>query len=96
MRLGKTRPDFVFTQPKLAVFVDGCFWHGCSQCRRNLKPKTNRSFWNSKIEANRSRDRRNSRNLRAKGWRVIRIWEHSLKANLAKPIDSIRSMLIRR
>lgn len=92
IRLGKTRPDFVFSHPKIAIFVDGCFWHGCRRCRRNLKPSTNRAFWIEKIETNRSRDRRNSRWLRAQGWSVIRIWEHALKTDPVKAIGSVRSL----
>jgi DNA mismatch endonuclease (patch repair protein) len=70
------RPDFVFPQLKLAVFVDGCFWHGCPM--HGTQPKTNAAFWREKIARNRSRDRRVTRALRARGWRVVRIWEHAL------------------
>jgi DNA mismatch endonuclease, patch repair protein len=69
-------PDFVFRRKRLAVFVDGCFWHGCPRCYR--VPRTNSAFWQAKIQANRKRDARVSRNLRKQGWRVLRIWEHSL------------------
>jgi DNA mismatch endonuclease (patch repair protein) len=71
-------PDFVFLKSKLAVFVDGCFWHGHA-CGRNLKPKRNASLWQQKIDGNQRRDRRNAKSLRAAGWRVIRIWECTLK-----------------
>jgi DNA mismatch endonuclease (patch repair protein) len=71
------KPDFVFSASKLAVFVDGCFWHG-HDCGRNLKPKRNAQAWRKKITGNRLRDRRVSRKLRALGWRVIRIWECAL------------------
>lgn len=71
------RPDFVFPQQKVAVFVDGCFWHGHA-CGRNLTPKCNSALWQKKIIANQSRDRRNTRALRAAGWRVVRIWECAL------------------
>jgi DNA mismatch endonuclease (patch repair protein) len=70
-------PDFVFTRQRLAVFVDGCFWHGCPKhCRM---PASNRKYWNNKILRNKRRDRLVSRALRQKGWRVARIWEHELK-----------------
>lgn len=72
--LGK--PDFIFPKLKLAVFVDGCFWHGCP--KHGTKPKTNAAFWRKKIETNKARDRRVNRELRAKGWRVLRIWDHEL------------------
>jgi DNA mismatch endonuclease (patch repair protein) len=71
------RPDFCFVDERVAVFVDGCFWHGCQQCRRNL-PHARRIFWRKKIESNRRRDRRIGRLLRSEGYSVIRIWEHSL------------------
>jgi DNA mismatch endonuclease, patch repair protein len=71
-------PDFVFLKSRLAVFVDGCFWHGHA-CGRNLSPKRNASLWQQKIDGNRRRDRRNAKSLRAAGWRVIRIWECTLK-----------------
>lgn len=70
--LGK--PDFVFPKARLAVFVDGCFWHGHpKKCRM---PKTNRDYWEKKIGRNVSRDRAVSRELRTRGWKVLRIWEH--------------------
>jgi DNA mismatch endonuclease (patch repair protein) len=70
-------PDFVFPKSKVAIFVDGCFWHGCKLCYK--APKSNTEFWSAKIAYNRRKDRRVSRQLRAKGWHVIRVWEHSLK-----------------
>lgn len=79
--LGKSRPDFVFRKQRLVVFVDGCFWHGCIHCQRNLTPSSNVEFWKKKIEGNRARDRKHSSNLRRSGWRVVRIWEHNLKFN---------------
>jgi len=70
------KPDFVFPARRLAVFVDGCFWHGCPKhCRM---PASNRKFWRNKITRNRQRDREVGRLLRARGWRVLRIWEHAL------------------
>jgi DNA mismatch endonuclease (patch repair protein) len=70
-------PDFVFPESKLAVFVDGCFWHG-HDCGRNLKPKRNAKLWRHKFSANQQRDALVTRTLRSKGWRVIRIWECAL------------------
>lgn len=70
------KPDFVFPKAKLAVFVDGCFWHGCPVHGRI--PKGNAAFWREKIERNQRRDRQVNRRLRAKGWHVMRIWEHAL------------------
>ena len=72
--LGK--PDFIFPKQRLAVFVDGCFWHGCA---RHCKfPAGNRAFWEKKLSGNQARDRRVNRALRKLGWRVVRIWEHDL------------------
>lgn len=73
--LGK--PDFVFPESRLIVFVDGCFWHGCPRCY--TAPKQNAEFWAEKVRRNISRDRKNERKLRAEGWHVVRIWEHALK-----------------
>lgn len=70
-------PDFVFKSSRVAIFVDGCFWHGCPRCYR--PPKSNRSFWACKIGRNRRRDRRADRELRTEGWRVLRIWQCSLR-----------------
>lgn len=73
------RPDFFFISGKLAVFVDGCFWHGCNKCGH--VPKTRSRFWSAKIERNRQRDKRTARALRSSGIRVLRIWEHSLNSS---------------
>ena len=70
------KPDFLFREARLALFVDGCFWHGCPKhCKI---PAGNRAFWKKKFAANKARDRRVNRVLRKNGWRVIRIWEHEL------------------
>lgn len=70
-------PDFIFPKLKLAVFTDGCFWHG-HNCR-NTTPKTNSEFWQKKILKNKNRDLRVTLSLQEKGWKVIRIWECQLK-----------------
>lgn len=75
------RPDFIFRNARLAVFVDGCFWHGCPIHGRT--PTTRRTHWRKKLEANRARDRRVGCELRKRGWRVLRIWEHSLHPRAA-------------
>ena len=71
------RPDFSFQNQKVAVFVDGCFWHGCPKCFQ--LPKQNRAFWKAKIEGNRKRDRLVNGRLRSIGWKVIRIRECQLR-----------------
>ena len=72
----KVRPDFVFSKLRLAVFVDGCFWHGCP--RHGTQPKANRAFWKRKFARNIARDRQVNRTLHSQDWRVFRIWEHEL------------------
>jgi DNA mismatch endonuclease (patch repair protein) len=72
----RVRPDFSFPKLKLAVFVDGCFWHGCKMCYR--QPKSRKGFWGAKVLRNLERDRFQSRHLKRIGWRVLRIWEHEL------------------
>ena len=70
----RTRADVVFTRWRVAVFVDGCFWHGCPD--HWTAPKANAAWWREKIEANVARDRRADVGLAAEGWLVVRIWEH--------------------
>src|SRR4051794_33758388 len=69
----RTRADVVIRPSLLAVFVDGCFWHGCSD--HGVRPKANRDWWRQKLDANISRDRRVDAALREAGWEVIRVWE---------------------
>ena len=84
------RPDFVFPRAGVAVFLDGCFWHGCPRhCRI---PKARRKYWREKIARNRRRDRAVSRALRAGGWRVMRVWECRLKSPAAA-LRRLRKML---
>jgi DNA mismatch endonuclease (patch repair protein) len=71
------RPDFYFRTARLALFIDGCFWHACPKCGRI--PKTRTRFWREKIESNRRRDIRTSRSLRRQGYQVVRVWEHEVK-----------------
>lgn len=70
-------PDFAWPRAKVALFVDGCFWHGCPHCRRYSK--SNKSFWNLKVKNNRARDRRVAAKLRRQGWSVVRVWECAVK-----------------
>lgn len=76
-RVMRVRPDFVFPSARLAIFVDGCFWHACPL--HSKMPENNRSFWEAKLQANVARDRRANRLLRRAGWSVLRIWEHELR-----------------
>src|SRR5882724_991507 len=72
------KPDFVFLEKRLAVFVDGCFWHGC-RCKRLSKTRT--LFWRQKITSNKRRDRRVAASLRLLGWSVVRVKECRLKSD---------------
>jgi DNA mismatch endonuclease, patch repair protein len=88
------RPDFVFSHKKLAVFVDGDFWHG--HPTRARIPTSNRSFWEQKIKGNIIRDRKVGKLLRQRGWKVIRIWESSLKLFPNRCIGRLRRELDKR
>jgi DNA mismatch endonuclease (patch repair protein) len=70
------KPDFVFPKQRVAIFVDGCFWHG--HPKRCRIPETNREYWERKVHRNMARDRAVSRVLRENGWKVLRIWEHKV------------------
>lgn len=76
------KPDLFFERKRVAVFVDGCFWHGCPLCGH--VPKTRTEFWQAKIQRNKHRHIFVARQLKEKGIRVIRIWEHSLKSDVGK------------
>lgn len=76
--------DIVFIGARVAVFVDGCFWHGCPL--HATWPKENAGFWRAKIEANRARDADTTRRLRELGWGVIRVWSHEDPAEAARRI----------
>lgn len=77
--------DIAFTRARLAVYVDGCFWHGCPQ--HHVRPRANSEWWNWKIERNQARDRDTDRQLEASGWAVVRIWEHVLVAEAADEVE---------
>jgi DNA mismatch endonuclease (patch repair protein) len=87
------KPDFIFMRRRIAIFLDGCFWHGCKRCR--TVPEANHTFWAKKIMRNRKRDKNVLHLLQAKGWKVMRVWEHELRKNrgdiLQKVIDLVKS-----
>lgn len=85
------KPDFLFRVMGVAVFVDGCFWHGCNRCGHI--PGKNRSFWAAKLARNRERDRAAERALRAAGIRTVRFWEHELRDDLAGSVERLRRIL---
>jgi DNA mismatch endonuclease (patch repair protein) len=74
LRIESCRPDLVFRAPRVAVFVDGCFWHGCPD--HYVRPRSRDRFWHRKLVENVERDIRQTAALEEKGWRVCRIWEH--------------------
>lgn len=71
------QPDVAFVRKQVAVFIDGCFWHGCPHCRKKL-PATNRDYWERKIKRNIELDKLHDRQLRRGGWAVVRVWEHDI------------------
>jgi DNA mismatch endonuclease, patch repair protein len=87
------RPDFYFSGPRVAVFVDGCFWHGCRKCGHI--PKSNQPFWDAKIQSTRIRDRRTTAQLRKQGIHVVRFWEHDLSLDLPDCIDRLMAAIKR-
>lgn len=86
-------PDISFLQEKVAVFIDGCFWHGCPWCYR--RPKSHRAYWDAKVRMNMRRDQNVNRDLRAAGWAIMRFWEHELKRNVSGCIDKIQRKRVR-
>ncbi|MGY4772894.1 very short patch repair endonuclease (plasmid) [Kribbella sp. CWNU-51] len=80
----KPRPDIVFTRARVAVFVDGCFWHCCPEHGR--PPTRNTAYWGPKLERNLARDEMNTAGLTEAGWTVVRIWEHDPVSDAAERI----------
>ena len=87
------RPDFFFSEAKLAVFADGCFWHGCQKCGH--VPSKHTGFWRAKIKRNRERDKEKTAQLQARGFAVLRFWEHDLRDDLDGCVIAIRDGLDR-
>jgi DNA mismatch endonuclease (patch repair protein) len=85
------KPDIVFVKKKIAIFIDGCFWHKCPICFQ--EPETRKEFWMKKIQSNIDRDKKVNKQLKSDGWVVIRIWEHEIKKNPEKYIEIISEKL---
>lgn len=85
------RPDFAFPKLRIAVFVDGCFWHGCPKCF--VPPKSRQDYWEPKIQRNRARDKSVAKELKKRGWKSLRIWEHEFKnpKNLLRKLSPLNS-----
>ena len=81
------RADIVFVRARVAVFVDGCFWHRCP--RHGVRPRVNSDYWDAKIANNVLRDRRNDDALRERGWCVVRVWEHEPPDTAANRVASL-------
>lgn len=81
-------PDLVFNSFRLAVFIDGCFWHCCP--KHGTIPSSNKSFWRRKLEVNVARDKRNKRILRKHGWKVVNVWEHQVRRD---PVSCVVKIL---
>ncbi|PIW79582.1 MAG: very short patch repair endonuclease, partial [Parcubacteria group bacterium CG_4_8_14_3_um_filter_48_16] len=80
-------PDFIFQKEKVAIFIDGCFWHGCPRCK--TQPKTNAEYWKLKIANNQKRDKEVKKQLIRDGWKVFRFWEHEIKKNPNRVMNKI-------
>lgn len=79
--------DVAFTRLKVAVFLDGCFWHGCPI--HGTMPKANQAWWADKLQANRARDDDTDRHLRGEGWQVVRFWEHEKADDVASTVSRV-------
>ncbi len=89
----RCKADIVFPAARIAVFVDGCFWHGCEL--HGAIPRANAAYWRQKLGANVERDRRNDRALGEAGWNVIRVWEHEDVAEAAQRVEArVRQALV--
>jgi DNA mismatch endonuclease, patch repair protein len=85
------KPDVVFGKQRVAIFVDGCFWHGCPVCRRKL-PQTNHEYWVRKINRNVAKAEAINDQLRGDGWTVVRIWEHEVRK--AADLERVRGRIL--
>jgi DNA mismatch endonuclease (patch repair protein) len=85
------RPDVVFVSRRIAIFVDGCFWHGCPD--HGVRPKTNSAFWNKKILGNMDRDQKNRKLLEKEGWTVLRFWEHEIEKDSEGLLKRLKHLL---
>lgn len=85
------KPDFFFPKKRVAIFVDGCFWHACPTCGHI--PKTNRPFWQEKLRTTSMRDRKNTKTLRHDGIRVLRFWEHDVLLRSERCVKQIQEFV---
>lgn len=85
------KPDFLFRERKVVVFLDGCYWHGCPRCGH--VGEVNKPYWSAKIQGNRDRDQRNTRQLEDEGYTVLRFWEHELAESPALCLEAVRTAI---
>ena len=83
----RRRADIVFTKQKVAVFIDGCFWHGCPE--HYIAPRANREYWADKVAGNEARDRDTDHRLHDTGWTVLRFWEHEDAGDVARRVELV-------
>ena len=86
------KPDLVFVSAKVAVFVDGCFWHGCPE--HATWPKSNAGFWATKLRENMDRDQRVNEQLRQMGWHVLRLWQHEVERNPGEAVERVKRLIV--
>jgi len=83
------KPDIVFTKKRIAIFIDGCFWHKCPDCFQ--EPETRKEFWMKKIQSNIDRDKRVNEQLKNDAWTIVRIWEHEIRKD---PDNTVKKILL--
>ena len=86
------KPDIIFPSRKVAIFINGCFWHGHG-CEFDHKPKTNVKFWLEKIKTNKIRDKKALKDLKSLGWKTLTVWECEIEKNLEKSVNKIEKLL---
>jgi DNA mismatch endonuclease Vsr len=87
------KPDVAWSRGRVAIFVDGCFWHGCATCGDGRAPSSNTGYWDAKRRMNRQRDTRRTRELETMGWKVLRLWEHEVLKETLKSAKRVAKLL---
>ena len=90
-----SRPDIVLPKYKVAIFINGCFWHRHAKCKHATTPKSRVKFWNDKFEQNQTRDRKNLSALKKSGWMPITVWECEIKSDATAAVSRITDVLLR-
>ena len=87
LHYGKEKIDIAIPAARLAIFIDGCFWHGCP--KHGGKPKTNKAYWLPKLRKNKQRDKAKAAKLKAAGWKVMRFWEHDVNKRVGSCVEKV-------